>query len=201
MKAPFLQRDVIIHQADVFNHTHNPTYDCPVLIEEIIETKLSIKIFPVKDLEKARSIDGTISQDFSTIIIDEYVYESQVDRARFTMAHEIGHFVLHKELFEADRVKLSLENFADYMNKLSFKDWGLLETQASIFAQEVLMPNDIFLQEIGGEIDKFGGPDKLIISDLQIIIDKIREIFRVSHLAAWQKLKHEFPLVEKIAHI
>lgn len=199
MTIPAIRTQDIIHQADLFLQKYNPLYDCPIPIENIVETKLKINIFPIKDLEKKMGIDGSISKDFKTIEVDEYVYMSQEERARFTIAHEIGHYILHRKLFEAEIAINSEGSFIDFQNKLSISDWGTIEKQAFIFAQELLMPGDIFRQEMDEKIRQLGGIDKIIISDLSLLISKVREIFCVSQYVALQKLKHVYPQIDEIA--
>ena len=63
-------------------------------------------------------------------------------RKRFTIAHELGHFVLghnHKEVAHDDQASLEY-----YQN-------GSLETEANQFASELLMPTSIFLEYLEGE--------------------------------------------------
>lgn len=198
MKVPALTNREVIQRATLFLHKYNPSYDYPIPIEEIADQRLDIHVFPIQHLEKLMGIDGSITKDFKTIEIDEYVYISQYDRARFTIAHEIGHFELHRELFDEKLVD-SVETFIEYQNSMSVQDWGSLEKQAFVFAQEVLMPRDIFTQEMDARIGKLGGIDRIIISDLPTLISQVREIFDVSQFVALSKLKHVYPQIEKIA--
>ena len=44
------------------------------------------------------SVDAFLSLDFLELHIDEEHYMSQTNRSRFTLAHEAGHYFLHKEI-------------------------------------------------------------------------------------------------------
>lgn len=59
------------------------------------------------------------------------------ERRRFTIAHEIGHYRLHKEVLIID-------------NKQDFSSWHgrSVETEANIFAAELLMPEFLFATEL-----------------------------------------------------
>lgn len=58
-------------------------------------------------------------------------------RQRFTLAHEIGHFVLHR-----DQLGAGIVDNAMYRSRLSSE----LETQANRFAAELLMPANLVFQ-------------------------------------------------------
>lgn len=63
-------------------------------------------------------------------------------RKRFTIAHELGHFVLGH-----NRRLIVNDNEAS----LSYYKSGHQETEANQFASELLMPTDMFLKDIEGE--------------------------------------------------
>ena len=70
-------------------------------------------------------------------------------RQRFTIAHEIGHFVLHK-----DKVSETVEDDTFYRSSLS--NWQ--EAEANRFAADVLMPFSLISQLIAEGVDT---PEKL----------------------------------------
>ena len=87
-------------------------------------------------------------------------------RNNFTIAHEIGHFILHKDL----------AFFSDTQKTLS--EWhikGPQETQANEFASELLMPSDSFSSQVNKK--------KLNIALMQVV----SSYFNVSILAAFIK--------------
>ncbi len=92
------------------------------------------------------------------------------NRQRFTLAHELGHVVLHRHILEGavhvDRVLLRDRN--------SSTGTDVLEIQANAFASELLMPTDILDTLLGGR---------------QVVLDDDEEVaalakkFRVSESA------------------
>jgi len=84
----------------------------------------------------------------------------------FIIAHEIGHFILHKDLaFYVD-------------NQTTLSEWyikGPQETQANEFASELLMPSDMFCSIISGK--------KLNVA----LMREVSSYFNVSMLAAFLK--------------
>src|SRR5437016_7880152 len=67
----------------------------PVPVEEIAEFDLGLAITPVRELRQKFGIDGSLSLDLNEILVDEWLMERRQARYRFTLAHEIAHFVMH----------------------------------------------------------------------------------------------------------
>lgn len=89
----------------------------------------------------AFDIDGWISNGLKTISVDKYEYEEEINRCRFTIAHEVGHFVLHRKIFE--QLEFSdIDGWKYFVNNFNPKQYSWLETQANIFAGHVLIPNE-----------------------------------------------------------
>lgn len=76
-----------------------PVYKVPVPIIEIVELDLGIDVNPIAGLQSRCDLDAFLERDLSTICIDHdlYMETRQENRLRFTLAHELGHLVLHKE--------------------------------------------------------------------------------------------------------
>jgi Zn-dependent peptidase ImmA (M78 family) len=49
--------------------------------------------------------DGFITSDLKEIYVDESVYTKWPNRYRFTLAHEVGHAILHRDLFRQRRFR------------------------------------------------------------------------------------------------
>lgn len=83
-----------------------------------------------------RSVSGLLYRDGEQIVIG--VNSTHSDRRRrFTIAHEIGHLVLHKgRPLVLDHVRV---NFRDANSSMAS---DLEEIQANAFAAEILMPQD-----------------------------------------------------------
>jgi hypothetical protein len=87
-------------KADNFLREHHPSGNIPVPIEEIVEFVFGMNIVPVLGLQREFEVEGFTSGDLKNIYVDEYVYTDRPSRYRFTLAHEIGHVVLHRHLYE-----------------------------------------------------------------------------------------------------
>lgn len=91
---------------------------------------------PVVKYEKMKSAEGRIvnGNDLSIITINEVTNEG---KRRFSLAHEFGHYIMHKDI--------------KFINDTedSFWDWSgnkEIETEANYFAAELLMPEEIFFR-------------------------------------------------------
>lgn len=107
----------------------------PINIEDIIEKKLGITIDYKKMNEKF------LGQSYipnNEIIINKSLL-SNVRRMRYTMAHELGHFMLHHRLYDL----LSPKELLSFYNENHYR----IEKQANIFAANFLMPPPLVFNE------------------------------------------------------
>ena len=116
----------------------------PVEMEKIIELKLKMDIIPSLGLKDRFGIDMIIMSNFRFIHVDNnnYLDDSQKNRLRFSYAHEIGHFILHKDIYQ----KLKIKNENDWYNamtkELSQEQIKRIDRQTNIFAGHILIPEE-----------------------------------------------------------
>lgn len=120
----------------------------PINIETILEQKLGIEIIPIPGLKSQCNTDAFISSDWQSVFVDndKYMEDSYYNRLRFSIAHEVGHLILHKELYESLEINC-FDDFRSFLNAVSGKDYGYLETQANKFANYFLVPRNILALE------------------------------------------------------
>ena len=138
----YLPYEKIAEEAKRFLCEYNPEDIIPLPIEEIIEFGLGINIAPTPNLQRDFDIEGFTSSDFTTIYVDEFVYNYRHYRYRFTLSHEVGHMILHKEVlsqitFDPSDPVLSWKNFVE---QVDMKDYSKLEFQGYLFGGLVLVP-------------------------------------------------------------
>ncbi len=129
--------------AEKFRKDYFFNYSIPVDIERIIELTMGIYIIPVKNLQHDCDMEGFISRDFISIYVDEALYtdDRYYKRVRFTIAHEIGHLVLHRSNIDMVRF-LSDDEWKTFRINLQDEPLRWFETQASEFAGRLLVPID-----------------------------------------------------------
>ena len=110
---------------------------CPIPVERIAEKHLGYRIEITEDdiYKDAEILGGIIFAD--KIIQVNGSIENHDGRYSFTIAHELGHHCLHKELFQ----KLSMESDEHTKMCRETGEKPLTEQQADTFAAYLLMPS------------------------------------------------------------
>ncbi|MEX1028354.1 MAG: ImmA/IrrE family metallo-endopeptidase, partial [Candidatus Paceibacterota bacterium] len=141
MHVPFLSYDRLKAEAA---STLSKSHVCdrfPIAIELIVERDYDMDVVPIRGLQKAFNIDAFISRDTTTISVDEFVLENRLNRYRFSLAHELGHRVLHREILRAMTFE-SIEDWKSQVTQIPEREYGFLEYQANTFANCLLVPAD-----------------------------------------------------------
>ena len=89
--------------ADDVRKTYWAEGTLPINIEKIVEFRLDLLIKPKHGLLSSIDMDAYLEMDLTAIVVDydSYMNEKNANRLRFSFAHELGHFFLHKEIFAA----------------------------------------------------------------------------------------------------
>ena len=148
MAIPFRSYDAVEAIANDFLEEHHPTRLIPIPIERIVEFGLRIEIVPVLDLTAQFSIEAALSNDFSTIHVDEGVMKGFEARYRFSLAHEIGHYVMHDEVYPDHGLANIDAWWAAQREWRASADYDRCEGQALDFAGLVLVPTEPLRQEL-----------------------------------------------------
>src|SRR3989338_5365784 len=141
IKAPIFSYDEIRNHANRFLKQYHPSIEIPVPIEEIAEFQMGLNIVPIPGLLRTFDVDGFTSSDLSNIYVDEFIYSNRPGRYRFTLAHEVGHIILHKEIYSKANFQ-NIKEWKDFINSISEKDHRWLEYQAYSFGGLVLVPHE-----------------------------------------------------------
>lgn len=139
-------------------------------------------------------IDGFISSDLTCITVDQFVLERFLNRYRFTLAHELGHFYLHRDIY-AELKFGSLAEWGQFQREVDEDDQRWLEYQAYAFGGLVLVPTThlkaqfqsaaVAAERIG--FSRQGEPEAF----LEYVIDVLKEVFQVSGAVIAKRLRHE----------
>jgi Zn-dependent peptidase ImmA (M78 family) len=142
LKVKYLTVEYIKSIADrllKYDITSDSALDTEKLIQFISE-KYPIEI----KTERIYPLMGKIEFNPLSITIDSTIEEH---RFRFTLCHEIGHLVLHKNLFENKVDKEDNEYSLSLNNNIADLNTRRIEIQANIFASYLLLPTENFLLE------------------------------------------------------
>lgn len=122
---------------DLVGLSHHPNFPIIEVIERVLAGGMELVEFQVWSHEEMGAAEGYTCPKGEFIALREDVYEAACagdGRARFTAAHELGHFILH-----------SNRPLARLPERASVKPYRLAEPQANQFAAELLMPRE-FMQ-------------------------------------------------------
>jgi hypothetical protein len=121
----------------------NKGYDkIPVPIEEIVCRYYKYEIIPASNLYRDIGIEGYVVPHKKEMYIDELVYDNtSPNRFNSTLAHEVGHLVLHHELMRKFKNEEEVLGFLTSYDEESL-DW--VEKQAWTYARYLLLPSHRF---------------------------------------------------------
>ena len=152
-------------------------FKTPINVEELAQ-KLSIEVIE-EDLDKNISGFLMVKNNNSIAVINSRHHKN---RKRFTLAHEIGHFVLHKR---KDEELLFMEESLTYfrsknnLEKISESE-KKIEREANLFAAELLMPKVLVSKTI---------EEKCLDIDNEYDFTDLATIFKVSEVTLAIRLK------------
>jgi Zn-dependent peptidase ImmA (M78 family) len=191
-----LKKETLWSIAEEFRKQYvNPITKIPIPIEEILEFDLGLSVITLFELMQKADIDAFLSNNLKAIYVDYDMYQNPKweRRLRFTYAHEIGHFILHKDIIKETK-------FADSNDwkkfRIEFPDDLLswFEYQAYEFAGRLLVPVDILsikLEKLRpmalDYLKKYDNTDLL----LEAISRKICDDFGVSDQVINKRIKIE----------
>jgi hypothetical protein len=146
LNVPFIPETEIEKIAEAFLAEYHPEALEPVPvvptpIELIIEKNLGLEIVLFRGYRDRFGIDGSLSTDMSNVTVDEHVFDNYSNRLRFTLAHEVGHYVLHREQL----VELAADTPAEWTQSIlgiPSGEYKKMEIQANIFAGHILVPTN-----------------------------------------------------------
>jgi Zn-dependent peptidase ImmA (M78 family) len=173
-KAPQVPRRTfkdISRVAEEFLAAHHPTGGLPIPIEELIEFDCELDIVPIPGLMSDLDIDAFITADLKEIRVDQYIQQRVPTRYRASLAHELSHYLIHREFFE----QLKFETIAEWKQILASLDEaeiGRLESQARLLGALILVPPQQLEEQFDIAHEKL--PSSL---SLDRLTDRAKEIF------------------------
>ena len=113
----------------------------PIDVEEIMELGLKLKpyILPQLETEFSNGGEAFLTVGNKVVVIDESLYtqENRRERLRFSLSHEIGHYLLHKDLFSDIKSK---DEYLERMESIKSPVYDRIEREANSFAGHFLVP-------------------------------------------------------------
>ncbi|MFO0388379.1 MAG: ImmA/IrrE family metallo-endopeptidase [Alphaproteobacteria bacterium] len=142
MRVSYVSAREIKTQADTLRSQYQDDYVTDIEGIATRKLNLSIHFFELQNLY-GRGTLGMVLPDEKLILCEKFLEphgknKDNLERIlRFTIAHEIGHYVLHRRYMGDCESPVFHKNLPD-------KERQNLEIQANMFAAELLMPEDCF---------------------------------------------------------
>jgi len=153
MHVDFLEHEAVWRIADDFRQSPAlQGYNIPPIdVMFVVDVQLGFDVIEIDDLFDDLRMDAAIVPAEKTLYIDRHSLDQWEQkkgwiekRLRFTLAHELGHYFLHRA-YLAD---LSFNNLPEFKRlMLAHGNNRRLEEQANEFAGRFLVPPDLFRQE------------------------------------------------------
>jgi Zn-dependent peptidase ImmA (M78 family) len=151
-------KEAIWEQAEAFRKEflRGDLAHLPVDVFTLAEVDLKLDIIPFDDLFEKYDADAALMHNFSGLYVDAEAYiiwekgpRWKQRRLRFSVAHELGHYVLHREI----AAKVPFKNFGEFAawTKGYHGQQFTLEQAANEFAGRLLVPPS----RLTAEFEKF----------------------------------------------
>lgn len=118
----------------------------PIDVFTFLEVDLGLDPIPFDDLAAKYRVEAAMKADFSGIYLDAEQYalmekgpEWKLNRLRFTVAHELGHYYLHQHLPQISDFA-SMQGFARWTANYGGRKYTV-EQEANEFAGRLLVPD------------------------------------------------------------
>lgn len=153
-KAPFITQEQAWAAADRIRSEHWPSNTLPVDVEKIL-MQVGLRLDLISSLKSAGDVDALLTGDLTRIIVDleEYRDDRMENRMRFSIAHELGHFILHHALYEKIHFA-SVEDWIEVVQAIPEDQYSFIELHANEFAGRLLVPLDRLKQEFSQAVNK-----------------------------------------------
>ena len=169
---------------------HHPSGLPPIPIEEILEFGYQISVIPIPDLQRVHEIEAFTSKNLRTVMVDQSVMTAKSSfRYRFSLAHELGHIVLHADDIAAVQFSTAQE-WKQAIQQMSEEDRQAFEWQGYTFAGLILVPRDPLRESIERAVE---------MAKAQGIDVRMRPEQAKAYLCAWigKLFEVSAPVIEK----
>ncbi len=151
---PRYTTEQIRQKADGFRSNYFSSSSIPLDIISIVEFDLGIDIRPEKGLREQGDTDALLAANLDVIYVDQdrYMDRRYDNRLRFSLAHELGHRVLHGDYLKG-RIK-SIELVYQFYASVTEEEYSFFEWHANEFAGRLLVPSKDLIDETQKLIDQ-----------------------------------------------
>jgi len=138
-----------VELAEEIRKKYNPDYVSPFPYENIEKDHDGLDIFITSDIEDSNVSGVTLynkEKDTISIFINK---NKHINRQYFTIAHELGHYFLHKDIIKTEEILIDFDRMLDgnrALFRLDESTSNMIETEANNFAAALIMPEDFVVK-------------------------------------------------------
>ncbi|MFP4028154.1 MAG: ImmA/IrrE family metallo-endopeptidase [Candidatus Brocadiia bacterium] len=116
-----------------------PDHHYPIV--EVVDLDLKLDIMPLPGLyHSVGRASDYLAADQETLYIDKECSEKMEDTYRYTLAHEVSHLMLHRDLWDAFNFEDSDEYVQQISSLITDREYKRMEYQSNLFAGLLLVP-------------------------------------------------------------
>ena len=148
-ECKWIDKNDLWKTADEIRSRYWPERILPVDTEKIVELRLKLDIEPKHNLFPTVDMDAYLKMDLTGIVVDHdfYMNEKFANRMRFSFAHELGHYFLHKDYYS--RIDfVSATDWKNFIINIPENEYRNFEWQANEFAGRLLVPHAELVSEV-----------------------------------------------------
>jgi Zn-dependent peptidase ImmA (M78 family) len=179
--------------AQDFLAAHHPGGELPVPIEGIAEFELGLDIVPVPGLMSDLDVDAFITADLKEIRVDQYIQQRVPARYRASLAHEVGHTLIHGDFFRELRFA-TIAEWKAVLASMSTSAIDKLEDQARLLGALILVPPSQLKAQFDLAVAKLPGGmrvERLSEKGQELFAGGVAKPFEVSAALMFRRLRQD----------
>lgn len=197
-RCKWIDKDKLRKLADQSRKEYWPEDILPIDIVTIVELRLKIDVEPLPGLLSTLDMDAFLRTNLSGIVVDNdcYMLDKFANRLRFSLAHELGHYFLHKDVY-SNLGLLSIEDWKDFILNVPEAEYENFEWQANEFAGRFLVPYDKLKSVVEQSLEMIRKSDLIeyLQQDPDAVLSRVspflRKTFGVSEQVIVLRVKRE----------
>lgn len=185
IQVPQISVEEIWALADEFRAEQGEWGNRPVDIERILDLNLGFTIQTKRKLKEKTGTDAMLLAGDKKVIAvdyDEFHDPGSWPMLHFSMAHELGHYLLHKVKFDIykDANFQNVDDWVAFLNAIPLDVHFNLEQQANQFAGRLMVPKDELMEKLEEALYKKGLRPPVSDEDFNAVTSRLGRKFGVS---------------------
>lgn len=152
-KAPFYRKEDIEKEASRIRHQYSSLAKVPIDVLAFAEFDLNLE-FEFASIQHLNQ-DAFLRPNRTGILFNSLTFKlhSYKPRIRFSAAHELGHFFLHKDVYGQLKFS-SIDAWLGFIGEIPTLEYHWMEVHADEFAGQFLMPSKELQEVLQETIDE-----------------------------------------------